>query len=139
MALELVPLCDVELTLKAPIAVGSGPSGMRLIIELADVKVAGERLKGQLKGTAAADWLAVVGTVGTLDVRFAMETDDGATVFVQYRGRTDVTKGPGSAPVYVTPTFETGDDRYAWLNGIQAAGKGTITGSDLHYEWYELR
>jgi hypothetical protein len=41
---------------------------------------------------------------------------------------------------YVAPRFETGDKRYAWLNGIQAVGKGTINQDlSVDYEWYEIR
>ena len=42
------------------------------------------------------------------------------------------------APVYVTPTFETDDAELAWLNTIQAVGKGIRDGSELVYEFYEL-
>ena len=41
---------------------------------------------------------------------------------------------------YVAPRFETGDERYAWLNGIQAVGKGILYENlSLDYEWYEVR
>jgi hypothetical protein len=34
----------------------------------------------------------------------------------------------------------TGDERYAWLNKIQAVGKGTINEDlSVDYEWYEIR
>jgi hypothetical protein len=44
------------------------------------------------------------------------------------------------ATVYVAPRFETCDERYLWLNRIQAIGKG-IANEDLtlDYEWYEVR
>ena len=29
--------------------------------------------------------------------------------------------------------------RYAWLNTVQAVGKGELDGSNLTYEWYEVR
>ena len=76
-----------------------------------------------------------------VDVRFTLETDDGALVYIQYDGRFDVTGGPGSAPLYVAPRFETGDARYAWLNKIQAVGKGTFDPETnvVLYEWYEVR
>ena len=33
-----------------------------------------------------------------------------------------------------------GDERYAWLNRIQAVGKGTINEDlSVDYEWYEVR
>jgi len=38
------------------------------------------------------------------------------------------------APVYITPLFETSDERYAWLNKIQAVGKGTVEGDSRIYE-----
>jgi hypothetical protein len=56
-------------------------------------------------------------------------------------GRLDASQGLDlPETMYVTPRFETGDERYMWLNRIQAVGKG-IVGEDLSldYEWYELR
>jgi hypothetical protein len=139
MALELVPLCTVHVTLRDPIAVGAGPAGMRLIYEVDEAVVKGDRLSGRFIGQAAADWLTISGTTASLDVRATFETDDGAVVFTHYTGRSDVSQGPGASPIFVAPRFETGDERYAWLNSIQAAGKGSLDGSQLTYEWYELR
>ncbi|KAA0234205.1 MAG: hypothetical protein JJLCMIEE_01884 [Acidimicrobiales bacterium] len=139
MPVELIPLCTLEVTLADPMIVGDGPAGLRVIFEVEEATVEGERIKGKMKGHATADWLLVHGTVGTLDVRATFETHDGALVFAQYNGRTDTSAGPGGAPIYVTPRFETGDERYSWLNAIQAVGKGTLDGNRLSYEWYELR
>jgi hypothetical protein len=139
MTLELIPLCTVAVTLRDPIAVGDGPAGMRLIYEVAEATMTGDRINGRLLGQAAADWLTITGTTASLDVRATFETDDGAVVLAQYTGRTDLSQGPGGSPIYVAPRFETGDERYAWLNSIQAAGKGSLDGSQLTYEWYELR
>jgi len=139
MALELIPLCTVAVTLRDPIAVGDGPAGMRLIYEVAEATVTGDRINGRMIGQASADWLTITGTTVSLDVRVTFETDDGAIILAQYLGRSDVSQGAGAAPIYVAPRFETGDERYAWLNSIQAAGKGVLDGSQLTYEWYELR
>ncbi len=138
MDLELIPLCRVQATLASPLVVGPGPAGLRVIFDIQSVTVTGERLSGVMKGTSGADWLSISGEVGTLDVRATIETHDGALIFVQYRGRTNVSGGPGS-PVYVAPTFETGDPRYAWLNSIQAAGVGSTEGNVITYDWFELR
>jgi hypothetical protein len=138
MAIELIPLCEVDVTLAEPIMVGPGPAGMRVIGEVRSARATG-RLSGSLKGNAAADWLVLQGDVGMLDVRVTIETDDGAVVFAQYNGRMDISAGLGAKPVYVAPRFETGDPRYAWLNLVQAVGKGQIDGLALHYEWYEMR
>ncbi len=139
MTIELVPLCTVQATLAAPLVLPNTPSGTRVIVGVTEAVVDGERLRGRLKGAAAADWLVLAADgTATLDVRLTVETDDGALVFVQYRGRSDMSQGP-TAPLYTAPLFETGDERYAWLNRIQAVAKGRNDGSTLTYEMYELR
>ena len=47
--------------------------------------------------------------------------------------------GGGQSPVYAAPLFETGDERYAWLNRVQAIAKGTLDGPTLTYEIAEVR
>jgi hypothetical protein len=140
MSIELVPLCTFVAELRKPHVLRGTPAGDRLIFEVASGSVSGERFNAKLKGEAAADWF-VIGPdgAGTLDVRVLVETDDGALVFIQYHGRVDTTV-PG-AHVYSTPRFETGDERYLWLNKIQAVGKGTLSdgGNTLTYEIYEVR
>src|SRR5262245_30484100 len=138
--IELVPLAHATATLAPPIMLPNTPSGMRVIFEMSDYRFEGERFTATQKGVAAADWL-VVGPEGTatLDVRVTLETDDGAMVLLRYGGRIDASAGLGGAPIYATPQFETGDDRYTWLNRIQAVAKGTLAGSTLTYEVYELR
>ena len=140
MSVELVPLCTVTITLKDPMMLPNTPSGTRSIIEVAAAKLEGERVSGAMKGTASADW-ATIGPdmTCTLDVRSTFETHDGALVYVEYRGRLDLTKPLGEAPVYAAPLFETGDERYAWLNRMQAVAKGTLDGETLTYEMYEVR
>jgi len=140
MAIELVPLCTATITLKDPMVMPNTPSGMRTIIEVEAARLEGERLSGTMKGTAGADW-ATIGPdmTCTLDVRMTFETHDGALVFVSYSGRIDLSKGPGQSPIYTAPLFETGDDRYAWLNRVQAVAKGTLDGATLTYEIAEVR
>jgi len=142
MAIELVPLCAIHIQLRPPIEVGAGPAGTRLVFELASVQVKGDRLRAELLGAAAADW-AVVGPDGTgsLDIRETLRSDDGAVIFVQYNGRLDASQGlQFPMTIYVAPRFETGEERYAWLNRIQAVGKGILNEDlSLDYEWYEVR
>ena len=108
--------------------------------EMTDYRFDGDRFRARQRGVAAADWLVVgpEGT-GTLDVRVTLETPEGAVVLLRYGGRVDASRGLGGAPIYAAPQFETGDERYAWLNRIQAIAKGTLTGSSLAYEVYEVR
>jgi hypothetical protein len=139
VAATLVPLATVEVTLADPITVGEGPSGVRSVVEVRTVAVTGERLRGHLHGVAAADWFTVAAGVLTLDVRFTLETDDGALVFVQYRGRGDVSGGFRGLRVVTAPLFETADPRYRWLNALQAVGVGGFADGVLRYDWYEVR
>jgi hypothetical protein len=140
MAIELVPLCTATITLKDPMVLPNTPSGMRTIIEVATAKLEGDRLSGTMKGAAGADWATIgLDMTCTVDVRMTFETHDGALLFVTYGGRIDLSKGPGQSPVYAAPLFETGDERYAWLNRIQAVAKGTLDGPTLTYEIAEVR
>ena len=140
MTIELVPLCTATITLKDPMVLPNTPSGTRTIVEVAAAKLEGERLTATMKGAATADW-ATIGPdmTCTLDVRSTFETHDGALVFSYYRGRIDLSQPPGASPVYAAPLFETGDERYVWLNRIQAVSKGKLDGTTLTYEIAEVR
>jgi hypothetical protein len=143
MALDLIPLCMMTSTPLPPADLGITSSGHRLIVQIQESIWEGERLRAKLKpGTAAADWM-VIGPDGTahIDIRLTLETHDGALIYVHYTGRRDFTQVSQGidAPVYITPLFETSDERYLWLNKIQAVGKGTVDGNTRIYHIYELR
>jgi len=143
MAIDLIPLCTATVRPAPPVHLGVTPAGRRLMVELIEARWEGERLRARLKpGVAAADWL-IVGPEGTglIDIRLTLETDDGALIYVEYQGRRDIAgvEQGRDTPVYIAPRFETGDDRYAWLNTIQAVGKGTMVGDARVYEIYEVR
>ena len=139
MTVELIPLGTADVGLSEPIMMPGTPSGTRVVIELTSVDYRGERLRAKLKGAAAADWAVVSPAgVGVMDVRFTLETDDGALIYVTYNGRVDLSGGLEGAIAYTAPRFETGDERYAWLNKIQAVAKGVIGEGVLRYELYEV-
>jgi hypothetical protein len=68
-------------------------------------------------------------------VRQVVETDDGALVYVSYHGRADRTRKTYT----VAPTFETADERYVWLNLVQAIGRGGYVDGQMVYDMYEVR
>ena len=133
MALELIPLCTATVTLAETIMV----SDSFVIGEVTAIRLEGDRIHASMKGHAAADWLQISPAgYGTLDVKVTVETDDGALIHAKYTGRLQL----DTMTVYATPLFHTGDDRYAWLNRIQAVAKGTFPAAEtLIYEMYELR
>lgn len=138
MPVELVPLAAVRAPLSAQHVIPSGPLGMRVVADVSGATMTGDRIRATQLGTAAADWLTMAADgIGTLDVRVTMQTDDGAVVLVSYRGRLLLDTGT----IFSAPLFETGDERYAWLNRIQAVGKGRLEDGNtvVVYELYELR
>jgi len=138
--MELVPLCTLEASLGDMHMVGAGPAGARTVAEVSGGTVTGERLVGTVKGNAAADWMLTSSAgIATLDVRVVVETDDGALIYITYEGRADWSDGPGTKPIYMAPKFETSDDRYAWLNAVQAVGKGQLGRGTVTYEIAEVR
>ena len=143
MSLELEPLCTVTITSGGVVELGATPAGRRYMTRIAESVWEGERLRARLApGTLAGDWLVVSPDgVGQIDIRLTLQTDDGALIYVQYFGRRDFTQVDAGveAPVYITPRFETSDPKYAWLNKIQAVGKGATVGEQRVYEVYELR
>lgn len=133
MALELVPLCTVTVKLAETISI----SPSFVIGEVIAARAEGERFSASLKGNASADWLTVSPEgFGTLDVKVTFETDDGALVHATYSGRLQF----DTMTVYAAPLFHTGDERYQWLNRIQAVAKGSFPElGTLVYDMYELR
>ena len=120
--------------------VGNGPAGARTIAEVTGGTMTGERLSGSVKGNAAADWMLTdANGVATLDVRVVVETDDCAVIYITYGGRAEWSEGPGTKPIYIAPLFETSDERYAWLNSVQAVGKGQLGRGTVTYEIAEVR
>jgi hypothetical protein len=75
-----------------------------------------------------------------MDVRMTVETEDGAMIFVQYHGRMRYATDKGPHTLYVAPRFETGHEKYAWLNGVQAVGKGLLDQNTrrIQYQFFEI-
>lgn len=140
MSLELIPFCTYTARIDKPDLVADTPKGHRVIMGIKGARWEGERFNAVQRGDTAGDWL-ITGPDGTamVDVRMSLRTDDGAFVYVEYQGRADWSAGPASAPAYSAPRFETGDERYLWMNKLQFVAKGTVDGTTVSYEVFELR
>ena len=134
---ELVPLATMTATLGESHTIKGGPIGTRIIAEVTAIELTGERLNATLASPAAADWLSVSPdrSMGTLDVRATLRTDDGELVQVEYTGRIDF----ATSTAVSTPLFETGAEQYDWLNRIQAIGVGKSEPGSITYELFEVR
>lgn len=139
--LEVVPFGTLIADLGERHLLTGAPFGGRMVTDVTGARVQGDRLNARMVGTAAADWSTLAGDgVLQVDVRMTLETHDGALILMQYNGRADFSDLSAPGPVYSTPRFETGDERYAWLNFVQLVAKGAaLPPSRLGYRLYELR
>ena len=147
---KLEYLMTYRAELRPPVDVGAGPAGVRQIFDVTGGQFEGPRLKGELL-PSGADWLLMgPDGVGRLDVRGTFKTDDGAHVYVQYSGilvmnekvQQALAQGRetqyGDSDFFTQPRFETGDERYAWLNSIVAIGEGRLIPSAVEYRVYQV-
>jgi len=116
----------------------TGPIGTRAVVAVTDGTFTGERIEGVVAPNVGGDF-AMFRPDGSLriDVRLILNTNDGATIYMTYNG-VAVPDADGTLRIKTAPTFEAGDERYTWLNNVQAVGIGHSDLSVLHYEIYEL-
>lgn len=149
--MKLDYLMTYRAELRDAVAIGQGPSGSRRIVDVLGGTFDGPRLRGEIL-PSGGDWL-MVGSDGVLrlDVRVTFLTDDGAYLFVQYRGiniPSEEARGKraagretefGDAYFMTSPRFETGDPRYAWLNSIVTLAEGRGGPGWVEYRVYEAK
>ncbi|WP_416896477.1 MAG: DUF3237 domain-containing protein [Minwuia sp.] len=136
-ALSFEHMFDIIIDVGGRTMIGDTGAGRRLIAEVTGGRVEGPKLNGKVLPGAAGDWV-VVGSGGELrlDVRLTIETGDGALILMKYHGfrhgpkevlkRLDSGEAVDASEYYfrTAPTFETGDERYYWMNNILAVGLG---------------
>ncbi|HUS62378.1 MAG TPA: DUF3237 domain-containing protein, partial [Acidimicrobiales bacterium] len=127
-------LYRVHLDTAAPVMVPGGPLGTRILAPVTGGTFEGPKMRGTVVGPAG-DWVTVSPAgVMVLDVRLCLVTDDGAAIYCTYRGV--LANVDGVMRAKGAPLFETGDERYAWLNGVQAIGMGTADAGGVDYDIY---
>jgi hypothetical protein len=142
------------LTLKLAVSgmqpVGETPIGNRRVGLVAGGTFEGPKLRGTVL-PGGSDWIIDRPDGATmLDVRIVLQTDDGATIGLQYRG---LRHGPAAVMekvntgVFVDPaeyyfrtvvTFETAASQYAWLNKVFGIGSGSRPPEGPVYEIFEV-
>ena len=148
MRLQALFKADIEL---APAQeLGAGPLGRRRIIAITGGRFVGERLSGRVL-PGGADWQVIrADGVAELDARYTLETGDGALIYVRNRGfrygPAEVLKrlaagenvDPAQYYMRTTPLFETGDERYAWLNRMVCVASGARRPAAVELEVFEI-
>jgi hypothetical protein len=111
-----------------------GPSGTRVVVSCTGGTFEGRAMRGVVQ-PPGGDWV-LISEDGTmrLDVRLLLRTDDGADILMTYRG----VSSDGGKTIRSAPSFETGDERYAWLNSVQGVATGTSGGGRAVYDIYRL-
>lgn len=149
-------LFEIRIPLAAPIDVGPGPEGHRIVYLADSGKFAGPRLAGIVLPLSGGDYVRRRSDgVAVVDVRLCLRTDDGATIVMTYQGRLhaesqhrqyaldfakpDDVAGADRYYFRTLPLFETGDERYAWLNRIVSVGKGRTGEGGVIYEVFEVK
>lgn len=114
-----------------------GPTGTRLIAAVEGGTFDGPELKGTVV-PPGGDWVhARPNRTIHLDVRVLLVTDDGESILMTYQG-IGTPGDDGVTSLRTAPTFETGAEKYAWLNDVQAVGLGTSADGTVTYEVYVL-
>jgi hypothetical protein len=149
--LELQALLRIEVTLAPPQELGDTPLGRRRIIAITGGRFSGARLSGRVL-PGGADWQVIRSDgVADLDARYTLETGDGALIYVRNRGYRHASPeimqrlvageavDPSLYYMRTTPSFETGDPRYAWLNRIVCVGTGARRPAAVELEVFEVK
>ena len=149
--MNLQVLFRAEITLAPPQELGDTPVGRRRIIGITGGRFSGERLSGRVLA-GGADWQVIrADGVADLDARYTLETSDGALIYVRNRGLRHgpaevvqkLSRGEAVDPslyyMRTTPSFETGDARYAWLNKIVCIATGARRTSAVELEVFEVK
>jgi uncharacterized protein DUF3237 len=127
-------LFTMTATTRLSAAINGGPQGTRRIVDASTGTFEGPRLKGTITGPGG-DWVTTrADGSALLDVRLLLETDDGAWIFMKFKGILT----EGGARLRTAPLFETGDQRYTWLNAVQAVALGAVGDGSVTYDVYQV-
>ncbi len=130
-------LFSLTATTATGISIPGGPQGSRVVVPVTGGTFEGPRLRGSVEPSPGGDWITgrADGSF-KLDVRLVLTTDDGVHIVMSYTG-VGVRTADG-LQLRTAPLFEAGDERYAWLNTIQAVGIGTSKSGSVSYQVYAL-
>lgn len=137
-------LFDVVVDLAPRLDIGGG----RVFFGAVGGSFEGPELRGEILPNGG-DWATFRpdGTM-TLDVRLTLRTDDGALLHMTYGGRWTIPSeiraeladpatrhliDPARYYFRTNPLFETGSERYAWLNDVVGVGSGYLVEGGVAY------
>ena len=150
MSLASRLLMTLQVFVAPPQRLGATPHGTRLIAPITSGRFEGPRLRGKVL-PGAGDWLLTrPDGVLELDLRLALETDDGASIsmssFGLRHGPPEVLAAlargesvdPSAYYFRTAPRFETSAPQYAFLNRVIAIASGDRRASGPIYTIEEI-
>ena len=148
---RLEHLCDLAVTIAAPVEVGHTPAGLRRMIPITGGTVTGARVNGKvLAGGADFQLILNGGTQAHLDARYVIELADGSRVFVQntalrvasLENSRRIMNGQPVKPdeVYFRcqPKLEATAPQWAWLSESQFIGSGRRAPDGVFLSFYRV-
>ncbi len=143
-------LFRVTITVPEIQEIGETPYGRRRIARVTGGTFEGQKLRGRVLN-GGGDWLLLRRDgVLNLDVRMTLETDDGATIYMTYRGYRHgpdeviarLNRGeqvdPGEYYFRTAPLFETAAEKYAWLNSVVCVATGRRDAAGPTYDVFQV-
>ena len=128
-------LFTIHATLAAPIPIPGGPTGTRVIVNVTGGSFRGPKASGTVG--MGGDWLSMRTTGSAhIDVRLLLITDDGVAIHMAYEGI--MAPSDTGVRIITAPLFQTGDERYAWLNDVQAVDIGQPSKDAVDYDVYRV-
>ncbi len=139
MAADSIPVehlftLTITADLGASYQIRTGPAGRRIVAGITGGTFSGPRVKGTVAPSTGADWVTVRADKSLrIDVRLVLVTDDDVPIYMYYGGLLI------DGQARTAPYFEVADERYNWLNNVQAVGIGTVGPDGPTYEIYALQ
>lgn len=144
-------LFTAKFNVATPTILENTPQGTRIIAGIDGGSFEGPRLRGHVAPMPGGDWILIRNDGAWLmDVRLTLVTDDDHHIFMTYRGIRHgdpavldrLAKGepvdPSEYYFRNTPVFETGSEKYGWLNRIVAVSTGHRFPDGPVYKVYEI-
>lgn len=143
-------LARFTIKVQSPRTIGATPDGIRTIWNAVSGTVVGPGLNAKV--LQGADWMQIrTDGVANIDVRAALETNDGARIMSIYTGVMEMGEDgyknflannlPSTFQARTSQRFLTGDPKYKWLTRLQCVSVGTVFLRELTYVYdvYALR
>jgi hypothetical protein len=149
-AIDAEHLFDFEIHFE-PVQILRTPRGTRMNYVVKHGDILGPRLRGRFL-PGGGDWISIgADRVAHIDVRATAETDDGELIYVTNTGRALLTQEVSkrlNAGEFIAwnemfarsaPLFETGSEKYGWLNSTVTMAINEFSLNRVNYRVYAVK